>query len=349
MDYFLRLKKLRILMEEKKIPILFLDSPVSLFYMTGLKLSSGRLCISRTRAILFVDGRYTEMAKHQTTYPLGEWGEEPLKQWMKEENENVLAFDQKRTSYYTFSHLQSILDFLVLKPVDSPVDDLRLIKEDEEIDCLRKAAQLCCRGMDFAQSLLQEGIQEKELAVALEVFWKKEGGDALSFEPIIAFGSNASMPHHRAGETLLNRNTSVLIDSGVCLNHYHSDRTRVIFFGTPSGEIEKIYGIVQEAHDKALALCRPGIPFSALDQASREWITVNGYGKNFTHSLGHGIGLEVHEFPTIRSDSPACALLLKPGMVFTIEPGIYLPGIGGVRFENTVVITKEGYEILTYS
>lgn len=349
MDDGLRLKKLRRLMEEKEIAVFFIDSPVSLFYMTGLKLSSGRLCVSQNRASLFVDGRYTEMAHHQTLYPVEEWGEESLKEWIKREGADVLAFDQKRTSYHTFSLLRSLLDFVVLQPVDSPVDDLRLIKEEEEIEGLREAAQLCCKGMRFIESLFQEGVREKELAIALEIFWKKEGGEALSFDPIVAFGSNASMPHHRAGETQLKRNTSVLIDSGVCLNHYHSDRTRVAFFGTPSKEIEKIYRIVQEAHDKALALCKPGTLFSALDQAAREWIDAKGYEKNFTHSLGHGIGLEVHEFPTIRLNSPACAIPLKPGMVFTIEPGIYLPGIGGVRFENTVVITKDGHEILTDS
>ena len=201
--------------------------------------------------------------------------------------------------------------------------------------------------MSYVLSLLKEEISEAELALELEFFWKKRGAKKLAFDPIIAFGANSSMPHYRAGLAKLQSHTSILIDIGVVLSHYHSDMTRVVHFGTPTSVIEKIYSIVEEAKARALALCCPGTLVGELDRAARDWIASQGYGERFTHSLGHGVGLDIHEPPTIRDSGLYRTLPLQPGMVITIEPGIYLPGIGGVRLEDTVLITENGHENLT--
>jgi len=195
--------------------------------------------------------------------------------------------------------------------------------------------------------MLKEGISENELAIELEIFWKRRGSKAIAFDPIIAFGSNSSMPHYRVGQRKLNTGEAVLIDIGVNLNHYHSDMTRVVFFGDPDPKIASIYEIVLKAQELALENCRPGTPIAELDASARTYIEQKGYGENFTHSLGHGVGLEIHELPLIRSQSPGADTQLEEGMVVTIEPGIYLPGIGGVRIEDTVAITRDGYENLT--
>jgi Xaa-Pro aminopeptidase len=224
------------------------------------------------------------------------------------------------------------------------VQNLRLIKDAEEISKLRAAAQLGYEGYLFALSLLREGVSEKELALALELFWKERGASRLAFDSIIAFGPNSSMPHYRPDETTLKQNTSVLIDCGVVLSHYHSDMTRVAYFGNPPQEIQTIYPIVEEAKAKAIEACRPGTLIGDLDRIARDWIQSKGYGEYFSHSLGHGVGLEIHENPIIRQTGPFSEKPLKTGMVITIEPGIYLPGIGGVRLEDTILITENGYE-----
>ena len=155
------------------------------------------------------------------------------------------------------------------------------------------------------------------------------------------------MPHYRAGPAKLKPNTPVLIDIGVVLAHYHSDMTRVAFFGAPPALIQTIYAIVEEAKARALAICRPGVLVGELDRSARDYISSKGYGDFFTHSLGHGIGLDIHEPPIIRDSGLYRTLPLQAGMAITIEPGIYLPGVGGVRLEDTIIITEQGYENLT--
>lgn len=260
-----------------------------------------------------------------------------------------MGFDAENTSYQEYLEWQKKMKPLGLSllPLDNPIKLLRMIKDPEEILLLRQAAQLGCKGYDFVCSLLKEGVTEAELAVELEIFWKRQGAKGLAFEPIIAFGANGSMPHYRSGDTTLKNGMSVLIDIGVNDRHYHSDMTRVIFYGEPSPEIVKIHEIVVKAQQLAIDLCRPGTLIGELDKAARGYITEQGYGDYFTHSLGHGVGLEIHEAPWIRQASSWAKMPLQEGMVITIEPGIYLNGVGGVRVEDTLLITSSGHEILT--
>ena len=155
------------------------------------------------------------------------------------------------------------------------------------------------------------------------------------------------MPHYKTGDAVLKDGDIVLIDIGVSLNHYHSDMTRVVFFGKPSSELKKLYAVVQESQEAALKICKPGTAVAALDQAARSVMKRENVEKYFVHSLGHGIGIETHEFPRIKDGGEDGKVLLKEGMVITIEPGLYLPGIGGVRYEDMVLITKDGYEKIT--
>jgi Xaa-Pro aminopeptidase len=354
MDYSARLKRLRNLLKLLSDEAFLIEHPIDLLYLTGVELSAGKLLISLQDACLIVDGRYYERSCQQSLYPVQLLKEHALKEWIIDFHIHQLAFDQHHTTYHAFLTLTQLAAALKdqsyelnILPVDSPVQQLRLIKDEEEIAYLRQAAQLGYQGYEFVVSLLQEGVTESELAFELEFFWKKRGASRFAFDPIIAFGANSSMPHYRAGPTRLTLHTSVLIDIGVVLAHYHSDMTRVHFFGTPSPMMKMIYSIVEEAKDQALILCRPGTRVGDLDRAAREYIASKGYGDHFTHSLGHGIGLEIHEPPTLRERGIYQHMLLKAGMVITIEPGIYLPQIGGVRLEDTILITENGYENLT--
>ncbi len=354
MNYAARLNRLRQLMHSVPCDALIIEYPIDLFYLTGIELSAGKLLVSQKETCFIVDGRYFESSCQQTLYPVQLLKDHSLKDWLITHSIHHLGFDKNQTTYHgflTFSQLAADLNaaFYTLEvvPVASLVQQLRMVKDQEEINCLRTAASFCYRGYEFVVSQLCEGITEAELAFELEFFWKKQGASRLAFDSIIAFGPNSSKPHHRASLTKLQPSTSILIDIGAVLSHYHSDMSRVVYFGTPPDAIQAIYPIVEEAKNRAFELCRPGVLIGELDRVARGWITSQGYGEYFTHSLGHAVGLEIHEPPIIREKGPFSTQLLQAGMVLTIEPGIYLPGIGGVRLEDTILITENGYENLT--
>ncbi|MBA3816601.1 MAG: aminopeptidase P family protein [Parachlamydiaceae bacterium] len=356
-----RLGKLQHALSLMSCDALVIDDAINIFYMTGLNLSAGKLLIHLRGAHLIVDTRYYEICKKGSPFPVLESEKHSLETVLASSEFDIssLGFDSDKTSHKTFLSLINIIEkvninrlnlnasLLQLIPLDSPLKSLRSIKDTEEIALLREAAILGSQGFDFACSLLKEGITELEVAIALEIFWKQRGGRNVAFDPIIAFGANSSMPHYRAGNQYLKVGDPVLIDIGVCLNRYHSDMTRMFYFGEPDPRIRTIHAIVAQAQQTALTLCRPGTLLGDLDLAAREVIAAAGYGEYFTHSLGHGIGLEIHEFPIIKNILPYKDVVLEAGMAITIEPGIYLPGVGGVRIEDTVVITNDGHENLT--
>lgn len=343
-----RLKNLVALLPELGCQGLLVEHPIDLFYLTGLSLSTGKLLVSSQRTCLVVDGRYFEACQDSSPCSVERLTEDSLQKWIAASGIKRLAFDSKTTVYQRYLQLQDAVGTEnALVAIEEPIRPLRLIKDATEISLMREAGKLCMEGFNYVASLLKDGVIEEDLALELELFWKKRGAKKMSFDPIIAFGTNGSMPHYRAGKGILKKGMSVLIDIGVTWNHYQSDMTRVVFFGEPDPRIKEIYAIVEEAKRRALVLCRPGTLIRDLDDAARSYIADHGYGDKFTHSLGHGVGLDIHEFPLIRTTGTASELTLQPGMVITIEPGIYLSGVGGVRLEDTVLITKEGYDILT--
>lgn len=343
-----RIKKVQELLERENLDALVVDYPIDLFYLTRLNLSLGRLVIGKEMVQLFVDGRYFESCQDKLPIQVvltSGYDEEShfFKEW-KYGGKRV-GFDSQFTAYATYLQLQELHEELI--PLKGPIKQIREIKEEDEITLLRNAARLGSTGYDFVIDFLREGVTEWEIALELELSWRKAGGDRLGFDPHIAFGTRTSMPHCRAGKHALKKEDPILIDIGVVLNHYHSDMTRVVFWKAIDGEMKQIYQIVQEAQQKALEKCRPGVLIGDVDRAARDWIAHRGYGKYFPHSLGHGVGLEIHESPVIHSRGKDANRPLREGMVITIEPGIYVPGKGGVRLEDTIVITKQGYENLT--
>lgn len=328
-----RIKKL----QQKLTRPYLVEDPINLFYLTGIHLSSGILIVTPHEASLFVDGRYKELASARSPVPVFSVEDNPFQRY------HEIGFDREATTYKRYQELQD--KKLKLFPLDDLVAQLRMIKEPFEQDLLRTSAKLGSKGYHHAVSLLQEGVTEAEVAMELEIYWKREGAKGVAFDPIIAFGSNSSMPHYRAGDRRLEKGDIVLIDIGVNLNHYHSDMTRIHFFGTPDPELKKIHGIVFEAMQRALNLCRPGTRIGDLDTVARSCIEESGH--KLPHSLGHGVGLCVHEAPWLRNKAPWSDAKLEAGMVVTIEPGIYVPGLGGVRLEDTIIINKDGYENLT--
>jgi Xaa-Pro aminopeptidase len=343
-----RIQKIQNFLSHHALDALIIDYPVDLYYLTGLTVSCGRLVIEPTQTTFFVDGRYFEACQKQAPCSVVlTSGYDPTSafgSWWPLQNKRV-GFDAQTTAYADFEQLKTLNTDLV--PLTKPIGRVREIKEPQERAALREAAALGSQGMDFVLSHLKEGVTEKEMVKSLEIYWLHEGGERLAFPAHIAFGESSSQPHYTVSDRKLKQGDLVLIDIGVVLNHYHSDMTRVVSFGKPSAEIEQIYQIVYEAFQAAIQICRPGVKISDVDEAARDLIKQAGFGDRFTHGLGHGVGLEIHESPRIRSIGPDATRVLEEGMVITIEPGIYLPGVGGVRLEDMILITASGSENLT--
>lgn len=333
-----RIQKFTELFTKEGCDAFLITDPVDLFYLTGLDLSAGTLVLKPSESVLLVDGRYLEVCRKDSPVPVALKSERPLKDVLN--GVKSCGIESEVTIVASYLELKKEL------PIEpkSLLGRIRAIKNPSEIAALQKAADLGCLGFDYVCSLLKEGVTEKELAFELEFFWRKQGAEGVAFDPIIAFGENSSMPHYRAGSTRLKLGDIVLIDIGVKLDHYHSDMTRTLFFGKGNPELEKIFAIVKEAQERALSVLKDGITAGEADSAARSFIASKGYGENFCHSLGHGVGLQIHEFPLLRKDSQ---VILQEGMVVTIEPGIYVAGLGGVRIEDTVLITNNGYKNLT--
>ena len=343
-----RIKKLQKLLVRAKVDACLIDDPLNLFYLTGLKLSAGELFVGKKECQLFVDGRYIQAAKEKSNIPVALSGEETKKHFFQKAKYKTVAFDSSNTSYDRSQHLQALArkEKWILKPLANPLREIRGFKDAHELECMRNSAQHLWKAFQHIKKLLKPGITEKELALEFKIFGLKHGAECVGFEPIIAFGENSAFPHYRSGSRKLKKNDLVLMDLGLVVAGYHSDMTRVILFGNVDSELKKIYQVVQRAQAAALKLCKPGTYLKDLDLAAREEMKKEQLESYFVHGLGHGVGLEIHEFPKIKKEGRDKDVRLKAGMVITIEPGIYLPGKGGVRWEDTIIITSNGYENL---
>lgn len=324
-----------------------IEDPTNLLYLTGLCLSRGILMVTKDDAVLFVDGRYFATAERHAPCPirlLKEGGLEDLREWLEGRNVKHLSFDSTLTTYDRFTELAQSFSGIELAPQKAMLLRQRSIKDGKELALLKKAQALTYRGFQHVESLLREGVTEEELAFEFEQFVRKHGASGLSFGSIIAFGENGAYPHYRAGKAKLQRNQAVLIDVGAIVDEYKGDLTRVVFFGEPNPMIQKWLKLTQQAQKKALDAIRPGVSVKELDLAARSVFKEHGVEEKFIHGLGHGVGLEVHEFPSLKSTGADRDIKLVKGMVVTIEPGLYEPGIGGVRWEDMICVTDDGYE-----
>lgn len=335
-----RIEKLREDLARENLDACLVESPVDLYYLTGLSLSSGKLVVTPDGGHLFVDGRYLQIAHASAPVPAEKDAKEAVSAKIRGKR---VGFDAGRTSHSQFLRLSeySALEWVV---ATSLFDRLRLIKDDFEIGQMQKSAALLWKGYEWILSALKVGVTEHAVSKGFEIFCLENGADGLAFEPIIAFGENSAMPHYRSQKVPLSKGDTVLIDIGVVREKYHSDMTRVHFFQGTDAELERLYAIAKESQKAALAHCKPGVRVGMLDEAARSVMQRENVEELFVHSLGHGIGLETHEFPRIRYDGAAKDVLLETGMVITVEPGLYIPGKGGVRYEDTVVVTANGYD-----
>ena len=314
-------------------------------FLTGFTGSNGQLLLTADRSIFLTDGRYTEQSRHEVpdaervSYA-GEFAPAFLRV-VAEAGVRRLAFEAAGVSYKTFSSL-SVPD-LDLVPTTDEVEGLRWIKSPEEISNLGAAQAIADDAFDLITGKLAEGMSEREVAFELDMAMRKGGAEAVAFDTIVGFGENSAEPHHGPSERQLQRGDVVKLDFGCVVDGYHSDMTRTVAFGEPPARLREIYEVVRRAQQAGVDAVRAGAVGGDVDAVTREVIGEAGYGDHYTHSLGHGVGLEVHEGPTLRVGSKD---VLPEGTVVTVEPGVYVGGLGGVRIEDMVEVTADGCRVI---
>jgi Xaa-Pro aminopeptidase len=341
-----RLETLRQQMAEAGAAAMLIQSPANVYYLTGFA-GEGQLVVSATEAVLASDTRYKMEAEGLSAavtscfHPRGHLAGSI--EALQAAEAGVVAFESSYLVHAALVEIQNQLPDVTLLPVKEWVEEQRLVKDDGEIAAIREAARRVDQALAAFIARLQPGRSERELALELEMELVRAGTEK-SFAIIMASGPSAAAPHAVPGERLLQPGDLLKIDVGGKWEQYCSDITRTYCLGEADERFREIYGVVLEAQSAALARVGPGMKGAELDQAARKVISAAGYGEYFTHSLGHGVGLEVHEGPRVSARSTDT---LAPGMVVTIEPGIYLPGWGGVRIEDMVLVTEQGSEVLT--
>ncbi len=350
MDHELRRKRLAERLPELGIDALLVTRLPNVRYLTGFSGSNGQAIVTPTDSVFFTDGRYTEQSRHevpeleQITYADGL--PQALFEACERLNVGTLGFESAGITYKFFQDLSVKASGVRITPVGEEVEGLRWVKEPGELRLIEAAQEATDAGFDEILGAFREGIAEKELALELELAMRRAGADDLAFETIVAFGENAAEPHHDPTDRPLRRGDVVKLDFGAKVAGYHADMTRTVSFGEPPPELREIHGIVRRAQQAGVDAVRAGVVGKDADHAARRVIEEAGYGERYTHSLGHGVGLEIHEGPSLRRDGED---LLPAGTVVTVEPGIYVPGLGGVRIEDMVEVTEDGCRVIPRS
>lgn len=342
-----RRSRLEPLFEELNLDAVLVTDLKNIRYLCGFSGSEGALLISSSAAWFLCDSRYTEQAASEVQG--AEVREcvlrlEALQALAFENGLKRIGFEAAHTSVRAFRKISAALNEVELVELGPVFDDIRTCKDSLEIDLLAAVAKLASQSLTAILPLIQPGVRESEIALELEFEMRRRGADGRAFDFIVASGVRGAMPHGRASDKVIQSGELVTIDFGALKDAYHSDETVTVACGEPGARAREIHAIVREAHDLAIQRVRPGIFCKDLDAVARDHIREHGYGDYFGHGLGHGVGLEIHEQPTL---SPRSEAVLEEGMVVTIEPGIYIPGFGGVRIEDTLVVTAEGYRVLT--
>lgn len=355
MDFAGRLQSLQQEVTRLKFDTLLVTHSPNIRYLCGFTGSAGALLVGASGFVFFTDGRYSQQAHDEVRgakiriarkAPLTAAGEWLKRKWRSSSHHHRRSLGIEG-EYLTVAERQRLADLLQgnVRSREAPplVERARMVKDASEIESIRSAVTTGAHLFDRALQVIRPGISELEVAAEMEYAARKAGVDGMSFDTIIASGVRSALPHGRASTALIPPRGFVVCDFGVILHGYCSDRTRTVWVGSASQEARRIYTAVLEAQQAAIDGVRPGIAVGRVDHAARKVLKKHGLAGNFTHSTGHGVGLEIHEAPRVAKGQQE---VLRPGMVFTIEPGVYLRGKWGVRIEDMVVVTEHGCEVL---
>jgi Xaa-Pro aminopeptidase len=342
-----RVSRLRALLRHSGVATFLILDLKNIRYLTGFSGSDGALLVGAGKPVLLVDGRYTTQAGKQapgTRVVLYRDKASGIADALSEDGVEHVGFEPAVLTVELHSALRRKAKKVRWKPLPAELSAIRAVKDDKEIESIRRAIRIAAGALRSTQERIRPGVCERDIAIELEYTMRRMGADAPSFDTIIASGPNSALPHARPGSRKLRPGDFVVIDYGAVWRGYHSDETCTFAVGRAGSRHERIYAVVKEAHDRALEAVRSGVACRDVDAAARGVIEKAGYGPLFSHGTGHGVGLDVHEAPRLSALSDA---VLEKGMVITIEPGIYLPGFGGVRIEDTVLVEKGGSRVLT--
>ncbi|MBO2533493.1 MAG: Xaa-Pro dipeptidase [Thermoactinomycetaceae bacterium] len=345
-----RLVRLRAKMSEKGHEALLISHPVNRRYITGFTGTAGMALVTDRDAVLVTDFRYVTQVKQQSPHfeVYRHDGDifQAVADLCRKRGLKSLAFEQDHLTYGEVEKLKKSLGDIIAVPTSRVVESLRAVKDEGERDAIRKAAAIADRAFERILEELRPGRTEREIALRLEFMMREMGADGASFDIIVASGPRSALPHGVASDRVLEEGDLVTLDFGASYRGYCSDITRTVVLGEPNDAQRRIYETVREAQQAAVDAIRPGMTGKEADRVARDRIKASGYEKYFGHGTGHGLGMEVHEAPRL---SPRGEEILEPGMVVTVEPGIYLPEFGGVRIEDDVIVTEDGREVLTQS
>lgn len=317
-------------------------------YLCGFSGTEGALLISKNNAWFLCDSRYTAQAAEEVQVAeIRECGAIRLDTVAALAIDNDLhriGFEAAHTTVSAYRRMAEKLNGIDLVELGSDLDEIRVCKDKVEIEQLASVAELSSRAFEAIMGEIKPGVREVDIALALEFEMRRLGAEGKAFDFIVASGERGAMPHGRASDKVICSGEMITVDFGALKDGYHSDETVTVACGEPGARAREIHAIVSTAHDLAIDAVRPGISCKDLDDVARSYIRDKGYGDYFGHGLGHGVGLEIHEMPTL---SPRSTAILQEGMVITVEPGIYIQGFGGVRIEDTVTVTSDGCRVLT--
>ncbi len=330
----------------------YIQNPVNRRYITGFSSSAGVIVITKRDCFFFVDFRYFEKAqKIVTSSQVVEFQgiSKTIVPVLKELKVNTVYLETEYVSFNEFQRLQDVLSEFSLSresELDEAITQMRMVKTPNEIACIQQAQRLTDETFSYILNRIEIGKSELDIMLDMEFFVRKLGSEGVSFDFIVVSGKNSSLPHGVPTSNTIQSGDFITMDFGAVVNGYHSDMTRTVGVGSISGQQKEVYQTVWEAKNKALAHIAPGVVCKEVDKIARDHIDRAGFGEYFGHGLGHGVGLEIHENPNFNT---RCETVLQPGMILTVEPGIYLPGQFGVRIEDMVEITLNGYNTITQS
>jgi len=358
MDHKARQQRLQKALSTHQLDALLITHLPNVRYLCGFTGSAGVLLVSDTKSVFFTDGRYTDQARAEVQAarivitrrgPMA-----GAANWLSVQREGSrrasssqtkIGIEGEHLTVAARSRFAKLLPSGIRLQAAPPlVEQARLVKDEQEIECIKSAVLLGAGLFDRALETIRPGVLETEVAAEMEYAARSAGAQAMSFDTIIASGKRSALPHGRASRTAISAHGFVVCDFGVILSGYCSDMTRTVHVGRASAEARRVYQAVKQAQQTGVDAVRPGVSVGEVDKASRKSLQNSGLAKHFTHSTGHGVGLEIHEPPRLAAGQME---ILRPGMVITIEPGVYIPGKWGVRIEDMVLVTEQGCEVLT--
>lgn len=335
----------------KKIRAMLIADKKNIFYLTGVKVTAGFVLVCDEKIYMLVDFRYTEKAKQAVSSDIEVVQIESgfystVLNLLKKHRIRKIAFEGDILTFEEHKALSSALGSIKNVSTRGIVQELRMVKDKTEIRKIKKAVDLNDSIFTEIEKLISvnENIRAADIADFAFCMMQQENAMGEAFDPIVAFGKDSALPHAGISKNKLGKKGIALVDYGVVWQDYHSDLTRTYYKGLETSKFKEIYNIVSEAQMLAIEAIKPGVRIGYLDDIARSYIAKQGYGDKFGHSLGHGVGLEIHEYPHITSKNN---MELKEGMVFTVEPGVYLNGFGGVRIEDIVMVTEKGCKLLS--